>query len=426
MTSTDLMGNQMKNTVCMNCHGLHLERFLDLGDQPNGNHFPFTADFDKEPSFPFAMAVCTDCWQVQIEEFPSVEFMFSNHPYITGVNMPVVEHFERLVSNTLNKFPLAKNSLVIDIGANDGTLLKGFRAAGMRVLGVDPGKRTGELAKQSGLTVCETFWDENSASAIRQLNLKPDLISATAVFYHVADIHSFVRGLTTAMHDETIFLTQCVYLKDVLEKLQFDHFYHEHTMIHALAPLKQLFEQYGLRMIDVDFYDVHGGSFVLYVAKEGSRYATSPAVDAAITEEHAAGLQDISTYHEFARRVELNRTKLQDVLRDLVGQGKKIFALGAPLKGSTLLNYCDIGPDMVTLATEVNPFKIGRFTPGTHIPIVYENSIMEQPDYYLVLSWNFLDFFIEKYTDFLRAGGKFLVPHPEVRVIGAEAINTTR
>lgn len=412
----------MKNTLCMNCRGTHLERFLDLGEQPNGNHFPFSSDFEKEPRFPFAMDVCTDCWQVQIGEFPSVEFMFSNHPYITGVNMPVVEHFDRLVRDTLDKFPLAQNSLVIDIGANDGTLLKTFHAAGMRVLGIDPGKRTGELAKQAGLTICETFWDESTASAIKQLNLKPDLISATAVFYHVADIHSFVRGLADVMHNDTLFVTQCVYLKDVLEKLQFDHFYHEHTMIHALTPLKKLFEQYGLRMVDVSFYDVHGGSFVLYVAKEGSHFPTSDTVAAAIKKEHDDGLQDIATYRNFARCVELNREALRTELHNLVKQGKTIYALGAPLKGSTLLNYCDIGPDLITLATEVNPFKIGRFTPGTHIPIVYENSLTEQPDYYLVLSWNFLDFFVKKYTDYLRAGGKFIVPHPEVRIIGAESI----
>jgi len=412
----------MKNVVCMNCRGKNLERFFNLGNQPNGNHFPFSADFPKEPRFPLAMAVCTDCWQVQIEEFPSVEFMFSNHPYITGVNMPVVDHFDLLVKNTLKKFPLAANSLVIDIGANDGTLLKKFNDSGMRVLGIDPGKRTGELAKNAGLTICETFWDEHTSKAIRQLNLKPDLITATAVFYHVADIHSFVRGLAESMLDQTIFLTQCIYLKDVLEKLQFDHFYHEHTMIHAIAPLKKLFEQYGLRMLDVDFYDVHGGSFVLYVARNESRHPTSAKITEAITAELDAGMHQMEAYREFSRRVEINRTVLNKSLIDLVNQGKKIYALGAPLKGSTLLNYYDIGPDLVILATEVNPFKIGRFTPGTHIPIVYENSITEQPDFYLVLSWNFLDYFIEKYADYLKAGGKFIVPHPKVRIVGAEAI----
>lgn len=416
----------MKNTTCMNCRGVNLTKFLDLGHQPNGNHYPTHADFDEEPSFPFAMDVCTDCWQVQIQEFPSVEFMFSNHPYITGVNMPVVSHFDKMVSNTLTKFSIPKNSLVVDIGANDGTLLKRFAEAGMRVMGVDPGMRTGEMARKSGLTVCETFWDEKTAQAFHQLNLKPDLISATAVFYHVADIHSFVRGLATVMHNETIFMAQCVYLKDVLEKLQFDHFYHEHTMIHSITPLKELFAQYGLRMIDVDFYDVHGGSFVLYVAKDTAKYPTSPSIEAAISNEKAAGLQNIETYFSFAKKVEANSVELKTLLTQLSTENKTVYALGAPLKGSTLLNYCHIGPDLVTLATEVNRFKIGRFTPGTHIPIVYEDSLNAQPDYYLVLSWNFLDYFINKYHGFLRNGGKFIVPHPVVRTIGSEALEITR
>lgn len=411
-------GSTMKNLTCMNCRGSHLTRFLDLGNQPNGNHFPTGDELDREPIFPFAMAVCTDCWQVQIEEFPPVEFMFSNHPYITGVNMPVVRHFDKLVADTLQKFPLRPNSLVVDIGANDGTLLKRFHTAGMRVLGVDPGQRTGEIARNSGLTVCETFWNEQSAQAIKTLNLRPDLITATAVFYHVADIHEFLAGLAAVMLPHTIFCTQCVYLKDVIEKLQFDHFYHEHTMMHALGPLKQLFAQHGLRMLDVSFYDVHGGSFVLYVGRNDSPYPTSPTIESAIRSENDAGLFRIETYHDFRQKVEHNRSELMALLSRLKAERKTVYALGAPLKGSTLLNYCGIGRDLVALATEVNRFKIGRFTPGSHIPIVYEESLTKQPDYYLLLSWNFLDFFVEKYRDFLDAGGKFIVPHPAVRVIG--------
>ena len=416
----------MKNLSCMNCRGSHLTRFLDLGNQPNGNHFPSVDELGQEPSFPFAMAVCTDCWQVQIEEFPSVEFMFSNHPYITGVNMPIVRHFDNLVTDTLLKFPLRPNSLVLDIGANDGTLLKRFQNAGMRVLGIDPGQRTGEIARNSGLTVCETFWDEPSAQAIKTLNLRPDLITATAVFYHIADIHHFLAGLAAVMLPHTVFCTQCVYLKDVIQKLQFDHFYHEHTMIHSLGPLKRLFQQHGLRMLDVSFYDVHGGSFVLYVGRDDSPHATSPAIEAAILDEHNAGLFEINTYHDFRKKVEHNRLELLALLRSLKAEGKSIYALGAPLKGSTLLNYCGIGRDLVTVATEVNRFKIGRFTPGSHIPIVYEDSLTKQPDYYLLLSWNFLDFFIDKYRDFLEAGGRFIVPHPPVRVIGKRGECSTR
>jgi SAM-dependent methyltransferase len=327
-----------------------------------------------------------------------------------------------LVAYTLRRFPLAKNSLVIDIGANDGTLLSKFRGAGMRVMGIDPGKRTGELARENGITVCETFWNEETASAIKRLNVRPDLITATAVFYHVEDIRSFVKGLAEVMQPRSIFLTQCVYLKDVIEKIQFDHFYHEHTMIHALAPLKQLFADFGLRMLDVEHYDVHGGSFVLWVGREDSPHPTRETVAQMIAAERASGLQKLETYRAFTKQVEKNRDDLVALLRDLRAKGKTVYALGAPLKGSTLLNYCHIGPDLVELATEVNRFKIGRLTPGTHIPIVYEESLTKQPDYYLVLSWNFLDFFVEKYAEYLRAGGKFIAPHPTVRVLGAEAI----
>lgn len=412
----------MKNTTCMNCRSSNLERFLDLGIQPNGNFFPTHTELDSEPTFPFAMAVCQDCWQVQIEEFPPVELMFSNHPYITGVNMPVISHFEHLVEITINKYKFAKNSLVIDIGANDGTLLLEFRDRGMRILGIDPGKRTGKLAKKNGVTVCETFWNEESAKALKQLNIKPDLITAIAVFYHVEDIHSFVKGLAEFMGEDTIFLAQCIYLKDIIEKVQFDHFYHEHIMIHALAPLERLFTQYGLRMLDVDFYPIHGGSFALYVGREESKYETKSKVFEAIAIEKNVGLQDLHTYVNFRKRVEKNRDDLLSLLKKTVGEGNKIFALGAPLKGSTLLNYYDIGTDLIECATEVNRFKIGRFIPGVHIPIVFEESIETQPDYYLVLSWNFIDFFIEKYADYLNAGGKFIVPHPVVRVIGKEVL----
>lgn len=407
----------MKNTVCMNCGSPALRRFIDLGNQPNGNHFPAETEKVSELKFPFAMCVCTECWQVQLEEFPSMEFMFSNHPYITGVNMPVVNHFKIMVERTIFRYGIANNSLVVDIGANDGTLLSIFRDKGMRVLGVDPGARTGNLCRANGITVCETFWNSDSASALKLLNVKPDLIAATAVFYHIPDLHDFIEGLRMVMDERTVFLTQCVYMKDVLEKYEFDHFYHEHTMMHSISPLKRVFEQHGMRLLHVDYYDVHGGSFLLTVGLVNSVHETSPTVDQAIEAEERFGMNKFETFTKFTTKVEHNRDALLALLRDLKQQSKSVYALGAPLKGSTLLNYCGIGPDLVELATEVNQFKIGKLTPGTHIPIVEESSLSRQPDYYLLLSWNFLDFFREKYADYLRAGGKFIVPHPDVRVI---------
>ncbi len=403
----------------MNCGSYDLYRFIDLGDQPNGNHFPTSEIKDNEQIFPFAMMVCKSCWQVQLEEFPSPEFMFSNHPYVTGINMPVVDHFDRLAARTVERFRIPANSMVVDIGCNDGTLLRKFQGQNMRVLGVDPGRLTGRLCREAGTTVCQTFWNEATGRALKQLHLEPQIITATAVFYHIQDIHDFIRGLVTVMNDETIFITQCVNLQDVIEKCQFDHFYHEHTMIHSIKPLKRLFEEHGMRIIDVEHVDVHGGSFIAYVGLNANEHATAPSVEQWIKREEKAGLFETATYDEFATRVGSNRSALQALLKKLKADGNEIWALGAPLKGSTLLNFCNVGPDLITKAVEINEFKINKLTPGTHIPIEDERQQTESPDYFLVLSWNFLDFFMDKYRDFLDAGGKFIVPNPDVRVISS-------
>ncbi|MDM8565181.1 class I SAM-dependent methyltransferase [Candidatus Halobeggiatoa sp. HSG11] len=407
----------MKNNHCINCGSPHLQKFLDLGKQPNGNVFPSIEQLHTEHPFPCAMLVCTSCWQVQLESFPSVENMFSNHPYVTGLNQPVVAHFARLTRDILQKFPMPSNSLVLDIGANDGSLLANFRHQGMRVLGIDPCKKTEKLAQEKGVKVLRAFWDKHSARKLQDVNIQPQLITATAVFYHVDDIHSFVQGLDILMQKDTIFCTQCIYLKEIIEKLQFDHFYHEHTMIHAIAPLEKLFSQYGLRLLDVGFYPIHGGSFVLYVGREEAHFSSSPNIAQAIAAEKKAKLNQFSTYEHFAQQVAHNKQRLLELLRNIKQKGQRVFGLGAPLKGNTLLNYYGIDSGLIECVTEVNPYKIGKYTPGSHIPVVSEKSIQVQPDYYLLLSWSFLDFFIEKYADYLKNGGQFIVPHPHVNII---------
>lgn len=408
----------MGRTKCLNCGGTRLHEFLDLGRQPSGNNFLYASELKDEPFFPLAMLVCQDCWQVQISEFPSPEFMFSNHPYVTGVNVPVVAHFQSLAPRVVRKLGLRPNDLVVDIGCNDGSLLKCFAHEGLRTLGVDPGLRTGELARASGVTVFRQFWTHATGQSLRHLGIQPELIIATAVFYHVPDLHDFVAGLTEIMGPESCFVVQGVNLRDLIEKNEFDHFYHEHSCIHAIAPLMRLFAAHGLRIQDVEMSPIHGGSFILYVRRLESAVATTDAVEQALAADQKAGLNAVATYDAFAERVRHNMKALVDLLRRLKSEGKTVYALGAPVKGSTLLNYCGIGPELVQFATEVNQFKIGRVTPGTHIPVVDERTLASPPDFYLVLAWNFIDFFVEKYRSFLEMGGRFIVPVPDVRIIG--------
>jgi SAM-dependent methyltransferase len=412
----------MKRTICMNCGESQLEEFIDLGRQPNGNNFPLPGEENSEPTFEISMLVCKNCWQVQIAEFPPQEFLFPNHPYITGVNVPVVQHFERMSAHIVKKLNLGTGDLVVDIGCNDGTLLSCFRAQGMRVLGVDPGQQTGRLAKENKIPVCETFWNSETGRAFRHLKLLPDVITATAVFYHLPDLHDFIEGLKLVMKPNSVFVGQCVNLMDLIEKNQFDHFYHEHSCIHSIAPLKRLFDAHGMVLFDVEFTEIHGGSFIVYAALKESNRPVSPNVDEAIKKEIANGFHKLETYKAFALRVKENTTQLRHLLTQLRDQGKTVVALGAPVKGNTLLTYAGIDKTLIKCVTEVNKFKIGRLTPGTHIPIIHESELKTPPDYFLILSWNFLDFFITKHKTYLMNGGKFIVPVPSVHVLGFDSV----
>jgi SAM-dependent methyltransferase len=408
----------MKRTHCMVCNSQNLYEFIDCGDQPNGNAFVYANEVADEVTFTLAMMVCQDCWEVQISEFPPQELLFCDHPYLSGVNEPVVRHFNALAPHVVNKLRLKENDLVIDVGCNDGTLLKAFARQGMRVLGVDPSERPGAVARSQGVTVFQQFWNHETGKSLKQLGIKPEVITATAVFYHVPDLHDFVSGLAEVMGPNSFFVVQGVNLLDLIEKNEFDHFYHEHSCIHALAPLKVLVGRHGLRIQDVEFSPIHGGSFILYVCREENPLATTPAVAEAIAAEKAAGLDKLETYKAFSARIDHNMDTLRSLLETLKAEGKTVYALGAPVKGSTVLNRAQIGPDLVEKVTEVNPLKIGRVTPGTHIPVVDERTMTEKPDYYLVLAWNFIDFLVGKFDDYLTAGGRFIVTVPEVRIVG--------
>lgn len=404
----------------MVCGGPNLRVFFDCGPQPNGNSFLYREELAKEVVFPLSMMVCGDCWEVQISEFPPRELLFTAHPYITGLNAPVVRHFQALAPHVVAKLGLDRDDLVVDVGCNDGSLLKQFAAQGMRVLGIDPSEEPGRLARKQGVTVFKQFWGHETGKCLRHLGISPELITATAVFYHVPDLHDFVTGLCEVMNERSFFVVQGVNLKDLIENNEFDHFYHEHSCIHALGPLTRLFAAHGLRIQDVEFSPIHGGSFILYVCRNENAAATTPAVAAALASEEAAGLRRFDTYLAFADRVAANVRKLTALLRRLKAEGKTVYALGAPVKGSTLLNYAGIGPDLVEAATELNPLKIGRVMPGVHIPVLDESKLARVPDYYVVLAWNFADFLVEKYRSFLEAGGRFIVPIPDVRIVGPQ------
>ena len=417
---------RMKRISCINCSSEKLRDFLDLGYQPNGNNFSTSKERGKEKYFPLVMLVCENCWQVQIDEFPPQEMLFLEHPYLTGLNETVLHHFEQLADDVINSVSLPSGSLVLDIGCNDGSLLQAFKRRGMEVAGVDPGVIPGEIAKQAGFTVFRTFWNLSTGVDLHKKSFFPDLITATAVFYHVPDLHDFIAGLKQVMKANAVFVVQCVSLMELIKQNQFDHFYHEHSCIHSVTALNRLFESTGLKIIKVQDYDIHGGSFVLYITLTTYPDCFDNGLQKALKREKDAGLCSLDTFYQFSRRVNQNGQGLVSKLKYLKDSGNRIYALGAPAKGSTLINFCDINIDLIDCAVEVNQNKIGCFIPGTNIPIISESKVLCEPDYYLVLTWNFLDFFIEKYNNYLETGGYFIVPVPSVQIIGKECGSAAR
>lgn len=402
--------------TCKNCGSNSVNIFLDLGNQPNGNIFIDPDKIDTESWYAMQMGVCQECWQVQLLDHPPVEDMFINHPYITGLNKPVLQHFQTWVDDMIDEFNIDSKSLVFDIGANDGSLLKEFKQRGFKVLGIDPCLTS--KFNSNGIEILNEFWGLKTALKLKHQKLQPKLITASAVFYHIEDIHDFVLGVKEVMTDDTIFCTQCIYLDDIINKLQYDQFYHEHTFIHSLTPLKRLFEHHNLKLLNIKWYPIHGGSFVLSIGTKNSRYRPNEKqINSFLKKEKENGLLNLETYFEFSKKVEKQKATLKELLTRISTEGKTVVGLGAPLKSSTLLNYCDIDSKLVKYIAEINPLKIGKLSPGTHIPIISEKDLNFKPDYFLLLTWNFKDHFINKYRKHIMEGVKMIIPNPEVEII---------
>lgn len=403
---------------CMACQKETVVEFLDLGLQPSGNAFLHREQIPDEPLFPLRMGVCESCWQVQLLDHLDKETLFEDHPYLTGTNAPIVEHFGDLAKRLVERFEMGTKDLVLDIGCNDATLLDKFREQGVSTMGVEPSARIAKIATGKGHIVANAFWSREVAHAFQTMRIKPKLITAMSVFYHVSDLHEFLDGVETVMDKETLFVVQAVSLMSLLSKNQFDHFYHEHTCIHSLTSLQDILSSHELKIVDVEETDVHGGAFIAILAHHDSSHVTSARVQDYIAQEKAAGLAEIKTYTDFGDRATDIAKRLREMLVDLHSSQKRVYGLGAPLKSTTFLNFADIGPTLIECLTEVNALKIGKLSPGKHIPVVDERALTDEPDYYVVFAWNYLDFLLEKKRDYLASGGKFIVPFPELRVIG--------
>ena len=403
---------------CRTCKSPRLQEVLSLGDQPHCNHFLTQEELNvPEARYPLDCYLCRDCGLVQLGYVVPPEVMFRQYLYMSGTTKTLSQHFFQLAGQLVTQFALSPGSLVVDVGSNDGTFLKGFKARGMQVLGVDPAVNIAKMANDRGIeTLCEFFGREAAARILSEKG-KARMVTAAGVFYHIPDLDDVVQGVRDVLADDGVFVVQANYLVDMLHKNTFDNIYHEHLCYYSLKPLTVLFRRFDMQVFDVERHPIHGGSIIVYVRK-GVTPAPKKRVDDMLMAEEDQGVYALGTYTAFAEKVEQIRDRLVTMLRGLKIQGKRIAAYGAPAKGNTLLNFCKIGPDLLEYAIEKNDLKVGRYTPGMHIPVVSEEQARRAPaEYLLVLPWNFLEEFLEKERAFRTHGGKFIVPVPMPYVI---------
>lgn len=406
-----------RQTACRSCGSERLSPFLDLGLSPFADRLvaPEAADA-PEPAAPLEVAFCEDCSLVQILDTVHPEDLFDHaYPYFSSFSPALLAHSRANVLDLIEQRDLGPQSFVIELASNDGYLLKNYVEADVPVLGVDPADGPARAAEAAGVPTMKAFFTETLAQDIRASRGPADVVHANNVLAHVADTNGFVAGIKTLLKEDGVAVIEAPYVRDLIDHGEFDTIYHEHLCYFSVTALDKLFRRHGLYLNDVRRLSIHGGSLRLYVQR---REDVQNAVRDLLAEESAAGVDSFTYYRDFGARVDSLKARLSTVLARLKAEGARIAAYGAAAKGATLINYVGAGTELLDFVVDRNVHKHGKLMPGMRIPILPTTALLdEQPDYALMLAWNFADEILEQQAEYRKRGGRFIVPIPEPRII---------
>ncbi len=404
---------------CRLCGTPLTRTFVDLGMSPLCESYVLAEKLDDaEVFYPLHVRLCDACLLVQLPAYVSGEDIFSDYAYFSSYSDSWVAHAKRYAEAMIGRLDLTPDSLVTEVASNDGYLLQHFQAAGIPVLGVEPAANVAEAARARGIRTEVQFLGPETGLQIAQQYGRADLVAANNVFAHVPDIRGFAAGLRALVKDEGTVTLEFPHLLRLIERRQYDTIYHEHFSYLSLLTSSTALATAGLRVVDVDELDTHGGSLRVYARPEECGGEPTERVKAVLAAEEAAGLHTVQGHEGFAPAVLKIKTDLLSFLLTAASEGRSVAGYGAPGKGNTLLNHCGIRSDLLSYTVDRSPFKQGKFLPGTHIPIYAPDRLAEtQPDYILVLPWNLRDEISRQLGYVGSWGGKLVFPIPELEIV---------
>jgi len=387
---------------------------LDLGLQPLANSFIRPDEVGKpEPRYPLELARCTACGHVQLSVTVPPEIMFRNYLYVSGTSDTIPEHFAAYAKDVAERF-VPKGGLVVEIGSNDGTLLRAFDRGTVRILGVEPARNIAAMANAAGIPTLDEFFGEAIAGEIAVKHGRAAAIIGNNVVAHIDDLDGLMNGVTALLEDRGVFVAEFPYLVNLLDKTAYDTIYHEHLSYFSVASVDDLASRHGLRLIDVRRVGVHGGSIRVFISRHGE---ASAEVKNLLALEEKSGLRAGRPLRPFVEAVRRQRDDLMRVLRE-IRSSRHLAGYGAPAKGNTLLNYCEIDRSVLDFTVDRSPLKHGLLTPGTHIPVEPPERLMASDVRdTLLLAWNFADEILRQQDAYRARGGRFIIPIPSPRVV---------
>lgn len=407
-----------ENSRCRSCGSDQLQPVIDLGSQPLANNLLNPGDIGKvEPRFPLAVSVCTSCWLMQITHIVPPVALFSDYVYFSSFSDQMLRHAREASLRYIDEKQLCPSSLVVEVASNDGYLLKNFVAAGVPCLGFEPAANVAEVARANGVeTQCE-FFGETTAATVQSTRGGADLILGNNVFAHAPDTNDFVAGLKSLLKPDGWVVLEFPYGVEMIDHVEFDTIYHEHVFYFTLTPLIPLFARHGLEVFHVEKLEIHGGSLRLFACHRGA-VSVRASVGALLAEESARGVSSPAYYERFSTRALKVKEDLIHFLREKQASGERVAAYGASAKGSTLLNYVGDAASSLEFIADRSVHKHGKLSPGLHIPIVPAEALqVRQPDYALLLTWNFAAEILAQQSAYRDKGGRFAIPIPDLKVV---------